>query len=113
TIVWVVRPQLCAGNITALDTLLPGSYIGMRPPATNEKDAKPQRQFVGEHDPPILQAWAKGTVYKVQSKRLGSISLGSPIFFRDIDVGTVLGRDLRPLANTVPIHAFLRSPFGQ
>jgi paraquat-inducible protein B len=113
TIFWVVRPQLFAGNITGLDTLLSGSYIGMRPPSSNEKDAKPQRHFVGEHDPPILQAWAKGTVYKVQSKRLGSISLGSPIFFRDLDVGTVLGWDLGDLASNVTIHAFVRSPFDQ
>src|SRR6185437_16530159 len=31
TIFWVVRPGLFAGNITGLDTLLSGSYIGMRP----------------------------------------------------------------------------------
>jgi len=111
TIFWVVRPQLFAGNITGLDTLLSGSYVGMRP--TNDPNAKPQRHFVGEHDPPILQAWTKGTVYKLQSKRLGSISLGSPIFFRDIDVGTVLGWDLGDLATTVTIHAFVRAPFDQ
>jgi len=111
TIFWVVRPQLFAGNITGLDTLLSGSYVGMRP--TNDPNAKPQRHFAGEHDPPILQAWTKGTVYKLQSKRLGSISLGSPIFFRDIDVGTVLGWDLGDLATTVTIHAFVRAPFDQ
>ncbi|MBV8410098.1 MAG: MCE family protein [Alphaproteobacteria bacterium] len=111
TIFWVVRPQLFAGNITGLDTLFSGSYIGMRPP--NEKGGKSKRHFVGEQEPPILQAWAKGTVYKLQSKRLGSISLGSPIFFRDLDVGTVLGWDLGDLANSVTIHAFVRAPFDQ
>ena len=44
---------------------------------------------------------------------MGSISLGSPIFFRDIDVGTVLGWDLGDLASTVTIHAFVRAPFDQ
>jgi paraquat-inducible protein B len=111
TIFWVVRPQLFAGNITGLDTLFSGSYIGMRP--ANEREGKPKRNFVGEQDPPILQAWAKGTVYKLQSDRLGSISLGSPIFYRDLDVGTVLGWDLGDLANNVTIHAFVRAPFDQ
>jgi paraquat-inducible protein B len=111
TIFWVVRPQLFAGNITGLDTLFSGSYIGMRPASI--KEGKPKRNFIGEQDPPILQAWAKGTVYKLQSDRLGSISLGSPIFYRDLDVGTVLGWDLGDLANNVTIHAFVRAPFDQ
>ena len=71
TIFWVVKPQLFAGNVTGLDTLLSGSYIGMRP--TTEK-GKPQRSFVGNHDPPVLQASAKGTTFKLDSKRLGSRS---------------------------------------
>lgn len=111
TIFWVVRPQLFAGNITGLDTLLSGSYIGMRPTGTQE--GAPKRHFVGEQDPPILRAYTKGTVFKLQTKRLGSISLGSPIFFRDLDVGTVLGWDLGDLANSVTIHAFVRAPFDQ
>ena len=110
TIFWVVKPQLFAGNVTGLDTLLSGSYIGMRPSA---EKAKPQRHFVGNNDPPILQAYAKGTTYKLRSKRLGSISLGSPIFFRDLDVGTVLGWSLGDLAEEVTIHAFVRDPYDK
>ena len=110
TIFWVVKPELFAGNITGLDTLLSGSYIGMRP--STEK-GKAQQHFVGEQDPPILQAWAKGTTFKLQSKRLGSISLGSPIFFRDLEVGTVLGWDLGDLASNVTIHAFVRAPYDK
>lgn len=111
TIFWVVKPQLFAGNITGLDTLLSGSYIGMRPNPTATGQEK--RDFVGEEDPPILQAWAKGTVFKLQTHRLGSISLGSPVFFRDVEVGTVLGWDPITLAENVTIHAFVRAPFDQ
>ncbi len=110
TIFWVVKPQLFAGNVTGLETLLSGSYIGMRP--STEK-GQPRHHFIGEQDPPVLQAWAKGTIFKLQSKRLGSISLGSPIFFRDLDVGTVLGWDLGDLASNVTIHAFVRTPYDQ
>ncbi len=110
TIFWVVKPQLFAGNVTGLDTLLSGSYIGMRP--TTEK-GKPQRSFIGNQDPPVLQASAKGTTFRLDTKRLGSIGLGAPIFFRDIDVGTVLGWDLHDLATSVTIHAFVRAPFDQ
>src|SRR5215510_2338664 len=110
TIFWVVKPELFAGNITGLETLLSGSYIGMRP---SSEPGSPKRDFIGERDPPVLQAWAKGTTYMLDSKRLGSISLGSPIFFRDIEVGTVLGWDIGDLANRVTIHAFVRAPYDK
>jgi paraquat-inducible protein B len=110
TIFWVVRPELFAGNITGLETLISGSYIGMRP---SSDKGTPRRHFVGEQDPPVLQAWAKGTTFKLHTKRLGSLSLGSPIFFRDIEVGTVLGWDLNDLATNVTVHAFVRAPYDQ
>ena len=110
TIFWVVKPELFAGNITGLETLLSGSYIGMRP---SIEKGTPKHHFIGEQDPPVLRAWTKGTTFKLQSKQLGSISLGSPIFFRDLDVGTVLGWDLGDLASSVTIHAFVRAPYDQ
>ena len=110
TIFWVVKPELWAGNLTGLETLLSGSYIGMRPSA--EKGVA-KRHFTGQQDPPVLQAWTKGTTFMLDTKRLGSISLGSPIFYRDIEVGTVLGWDLGDLASHVTIHAFVRAPFDQ
>ena len=110
TIFWVVKPELFAGNITGLETLLSGSYIGMRPSA---EPGVAKRDFVGKTDPPVLQAWTKGTTFMLDSKRLGSISLGSPIFFRDLEVGTVLGWDIGDLASRVTIHAFVRAPYDQ
>ena len=54
-----------------------------------------------------------GTTFKLETKRIGSISLGSPIFYRDIEVGTVLGWDLGDMARHVTIHAFIRAPFDK
>ena len=110
TIFWVVKPELFAGSLTGLETLISGSYIGMRPSA--EPGAR-KRDFIGEQDPPVLQAWTKGTTFKLDSKRLGSISLGSPVFFRDLEVGTVLGWDIADLASRVTIHAFVRAPYDK
>ena len=110
TIFWVVKPQLFAGNISGLETILSGSYIGMRP---SSEAGVAKRDFVGQEDPPILQASVKGTTFRLDTNRLGSISLGAPIFFRDIEVGTVLGWDLHDLASRVAIHAFVRAPFDR
>jgi paraquat-inducible protein B len=110
TIFWVVRPGLFAGRVSGLDTLLSGSYIEMLPPL----DPGPSRRdFVGLEDPPVLETATPGRTFRLTAKRIGSISVGSPIFFRDLDVGTVLGYDLGDLADSVTIHAFVRAPFDQ
>jgi hypothetical protein len=53
TVFWVVKPQLFAGSVSGLDTLLSGSYISLRPSADGA--GKPQRHFVGQEDPPVCR----------------------------------------------------------
>src|SRR5471032_1027222 len=110
TIFWVVKPQIFAGNISGLDTLLSGSYIGMVP--STEK-GKSQHNFIGQQDPPVLTTSVPGTTFTLETRKIGAISLGSPIFYRGLDVGTVLGWDLGEMARHVTIHAFVRAPFDK
>ena len=79
TVFWVVKPRLFAGNVSGLETLLSGSYIGMLPGATA---GKPKHKFTGQEDPPILSEHVPGHTFLMKAKRLGSLSLGSPIFYR-------------------------------
>ena len=60
TIFWVVKPRLFAGNVSGIETLLSGSYIGMLPTA---EAGKSQRDFVGREDPPVLSAHVPGHTY--------------------------------------------------
>jgi len=108
TIFWVVKPRLFAGNVSGLETLLSGSYIGMVPGTAGGKE---QHNFVGHEDPPILQANEPGHTFMLKAKKLGSISLGSPVFFRDLNVGEVLGWDIADMAEYVTIRAFVRTPY--
>jgi paraquat-inducible protein B len=108
TIFWVVKPRLFAGNISGIETLLSGSYIGMMP---GQAGGKAQRKFVGHEDPPILQANIPGHTFMLKAKRLGSMSVGSPVFFRDLNVGEVLGWDIADMAEYVTIRAFVRAPY--
>jgi paraquat-inducible protein B len=108
TVFWVVKPRLFAGNVSGLETLLSGSYIGMLP---GEAGGKAQHEFVGQEDPPILSANVPGHTFLLKAKKLGSISLGSPVFFRDLNVGEVLGWDIADMAEYVTIRAFVRTPY--
>jgi paraquat-inducible protein B len=111
TLFWVVKPRLFAGSISGLDTLLSGSYIQMLPPA---KPGVPHaRHFTGLEDPPVLQADIPGTTFLVHADSIGSISLGSPVFYRDFTVGEVLGWDVGDMARNVTIHVFVRAPYDK
>ncbi|MGE3782453.1 MAG: intermembrane transport protein PqiB [Alphaproteobacteria bacterium] len=108
TVFWVVKPRLFAGNISGLETVFSGSYIGMLPAATA---GKAQREFAGQEDPPILTAHVPGRTFLLKSKKIGSVSVGAPIFYRDLSVGEVLGWDIGDMAEDVTIHAFIRAPY--
>src|SRR5215470_11267446 len=108
TLFWVVKPRFFAGNISGIETLLSGSYIGMLPAAN---PGKSQHEFVGREDPPVLGAHVPGRTFLLKSKRIGAVSVGSPIFFRDLNVGEVLGWDIADMAEYVTIHAFVRAPY--
>jgi paraquat-inducible protein B len=105
---WVVKPRFFAGNISGIETLLSGSYVGMLPA---EKGGKGQHEFVGREDPPVLATYVPGRTFLLKSKRIGSVSVGSPIYFRDLNVGEVLGWDIADMAEYVTIHAFVRAPY--
>jgi paraquat-inducible protein B len=110
TIFWVAKPRLFAGSVSGLETLVSGSYVAMMPGA---EGARAQRDFVGHEDPPILPVDAPGREFLLRASRIGSISLGSPVFFRDLEVGQVLGWDIAKAATSVTIRAFVRAPYDE
>ena len=107
---WVVKPRFFAGAFTGLETLVSGSYIELQPSAAG---GEPERHFTGLETPPVLTSDVPGHAFLLQAPRLGNITLGSPVFFRDLDVGEVLGWDFGDMAQTVTVHAFVRAPFDK
>jgi paraquat-inducible protein B len=107
---WVVRPRFFAGAISGLQTLISGSYIDLLP-APPGGDAK--RDFVGLENPPVLQSDVPGRTFLLEATRMGSLNLGSPVMFRDLEVGEVLGWEVGEMARNVVIHVFVREPFNK
>jgi paraquat-inducible protein B len=105
---WVVKPRLFAGNISGFSTLLSGSYVGLLP---GDAAAPPERNFVGRDNPPVLDSDVPGRTFLLKTDQLGSVNLGSPVFYRGLSVGEVLGWDIGEMAESVTIHAFVRAPF--
>jgi paraquat-inducible protein B len=107
---WVVRPRFFAGAISGLQTLFSGSFIDLLP-ATEGGEMK--RDFVGLENPPVLQSDVPGRTFLLKAERIGSLNLGSPIVFRDLEVGEVLGWDVGEMARDITVHAFVREPFDK
>jgi len=105
---WVVTPRLFAGSISGLDTLVSGAYIELLPAEAGGRSAT---SFKGLELPPVRISNAPGRTYLLHADRVGSVSVGSPIFFRDLNVGEVLGIDVGQMVKDVTIHVFIRAPF--
>jgi paraquat-inducible protein B len=107
---WIVRPRFFAGSLTGLETLVSGTYIQLEPGA---EGGTPATDFVGLEDPPVLRSSVPGHTFRLTASTVGSLNPGSPIMFRDLEVGEVLGWDIGAMARNVVIHAFVRAPYDQ
>lgn len=106
---WIVRPRVVAGNISGLSTLLSGSYIGMDVGSSTERRYK----FNGLDVPPILTSDLQGRQFTLKGEDLGSLDVGSPIYFRHIAVGRVLGFEMDPGGTGVTIEIFVEAPYDR
>ena len=105
---WVAKPRFFAGSLTGLQTLISGAFIELLP---SGEGGTPTTEFVGLENPPVLQSDVPGRTFLLRAPRLGSLNLGSPVLFRDLTVGEVLGWDIGEMASNVTIHTFVRAPF--
>ena len=104
---WIVRPRLRGMTISGLDTLLSGAYIAVDP---GERGAE-QLEFVGLDAPPSIIGDTRGKLFTLKSEALGSLDYGSPVYYRDISVGEVVGYRLREDGKGVDIEIFVNSPY--
>jgi len=106
---WVVRARVAAGQVSGLGTLFSGAYIGIRPGT----DGKPQESFTGLEKPPVVSGDVAGRRFSLVASRLGSLNPGSPIYFRQIQVGEVEDYELDTSGNYIGVAIFIREPYHQ
>ncbi|HEY9572133.1 MAG TPA: MlaD family protein [Pusillimonas sp.] len=106
---WVVRPRLGIGGVSGLGTLLSGSYISVDAATSNNGD-DPVYDFEGLEKPPEVTSGRPCTRYTLHSSDLASLEIGSPVYFRRIQVGRVIGYDLDEDGKGVNIQIFVDAP---
>ncbi|WP_144635129.1 intermembrane transport protein PqiB [Bordetella genomosp. 13] len=109
---WVVRPRLGFTGVSGLGTLLSGAYIGVdASEGVADKKGKPEKlSFVGLETPPAVTHDRTGKRFVLRASNLGSLDIGSPVYYRRINVGRVVGYALDKDGQAVNIEVFIDAP---
>src|ERR1700676_1212628 len=104
---WVVRPRISAAGVTGLGTLVSGAYISVDVgKSSNQRD-----RFIGLEVPPIVTSDLPGRKFVLHADDLGSLDIGSLVFYRHITAGQVVGYALDPGGAGVTLTIFVNAPF--
>ncbi|SAK40461.1 paraquat-inducible protein [Caballeronia pedi] len=106
---WIVRPRVAASGVTGLSTLLSGAYIGV----DAGKSTEDQTYFVGLETPPAVTGDQKGHTFTLHGESLGSLDIGSPVYYRRVQVGQVVAFSLDKDGTGVTLQVFVTAPYDQ
>ena len=105
---WVVEPRVTLSGVSGLGTLLSGNYIGFG----IGKSTNQQRNFSGLDVPPTITD-QPGRQFLLNADDLGSLGVGSPIYFRRFQVGQVIGYNLSADGKSIQLKVFVNTPYDK
>lgn len=106
---WVVRARISGATVSGLGTLLSGAYVGMEIGSSE----KARREFTALETPPIVAGDTPGRFFVLETPDLGSLDVGTPIFFRHLDVGEVVAYSLEKGGKSLSVKIFVKAPYDQ
>jgi paraquat-inducible protein B len=107
SVFWIVRPEIGFGTVRGLSTVLTGSYIQSMP-----GKGKAKKDFVGlESASPTMGQ--PGMTVTLASTQIGSVRVGSPIFYRGVEVGSVTALELSRDATAAQARAFISQRYAR
>ncbi len=106
---WVVRPRIGLGGVSGLGTLISGAYIGVDVGESQQE----RTSFEGLEKAPTVTSDQRGRRFVIRSANLGSLDLGSPLYYRRIPVGRVVGRELDADGRRVTLELFVDEPYDR
>lgn len=106
---WIVRPRIAGGNVYAVGTLISGSYIGVDIGKSSER----RRDFIGLETPILVPSDLPGKRFVLEADDIGSLDLGSPVYYRGLQVGQILSFDLAESGKSVIVNIFVNAPYDR
>ena len=104
---WVVRPRVGMGGVSGIDTLLSGAYISLDTGTSHTSG----NRFSGLESPPAVINGMPGKQFDVVADDLGSLDIGSAVYYRRVPVGRVSSYALRPDGKGVSLNVFIDAPY--
>ncbi|MBJ7284604.1 MAG: intermembrane transport protein PqiB [Akkermansiaceae bacterium] len=105
---WVVRPRVSSTDISGLGTLITGAYIELDP---GPLDGLEINHFNGAEIPPATNRNIPGRRLKLIANEAGSLTVGSPVFYRGFEVGRIESRTLDRAGSGVSYEAFIQDKY--
>jgi paraquat-inducible protein B len=105
---WIVRPTISLSGVAGLNTLLSGNYIGFE----SGKSDVPRTEFIGLDKAPVVTSQF-GREFVLKAENLGSLTPGSPIYYRKVPAGQVTSYSLAPDGKSVEVRLFVNAPYDK
>lgn len=106
TVFWIVRPEVGIGSITGLGTIITGPFIEVLP-----GDGTKEKSFEGAAASPLKRE-LKGLRLLVVATQRGSLQVGSPVYYRGVEVGAVQEQRLSADARMVEFDVFIQQRYA-
>ncbi len=106
---YIEQPRISLSGVSGLGTLMSGNYIGMEV----GKSTKAQKEFIGIEVPPPISIEEPGRRFILEADNLGSVGIGSPLYYRRLNVGQVIGYDLAETGRSITIKVFVKAPYDK
>ena len=96
---WIVRPSVSLQAISGLDTIVGPRYIEVSP-----GNGEPLFEFSGSNDAVV----ENGKAYTIISDSAEGISIGAPIFYRGIEIGSITKIGLANDSSTIKLSFIIQ-----
>lgn len=106
---WIVRPRIGLAGVSGIDTLFSGAYIGIDAGHAEQSG----KQFDGLETPPTVINGTPGSSFVLHADDLGSLDIGSPIYYRRIQVGRIASYQLDADGSGVSLQIFIDAPYDR
>ena len=103
---WVVRPRIGLAGVSGLGTLFSEPTSASTPGSSTSRSP----HFTGLESPPFLLRGEPGRTFELTARDLGSLDIGSPVYYRRTPVGRVAGYSLDPARDTLAVQIVIDPP---
>jgi paraquat-inducible protein B len=104
---WLAKTEIGLVGTKNITAIFDGGFIGAIP-----GNGELRTNFTAENVPPVIERLPFGLNLKVVAKQLGSVRVGNPILYRQVQVGEVIGVGLSDSADMVNIYINIVDKFA-